>query len=116
MGLASEPVAQAEVFWAIRRLLEQQARGRPLVLVVEDIHWAEPTLLDLIEHIVDWSRDAPMLVLCPARPELLDARPGWGGGKLNSDDAAARAPRRRRRPSRLIEAIPGGEALPADGP
>src|SRR5206468_3269486 len=48
------------------------------------IHWAEPTLLDLIEHVADWSRDAPILLLCLARAELLDRRPAWGGGKLNA--------------------------------
>ena len=55
------------------------ARERPLALVVEDIHWAEPTLLDLIEHLADWTRDAPLLLLCLARPELLDERPAWAG-------------------------------------
>ena len=75
---------QEEVFWAIRKLFEHLARDRPLVVVIEDIHWAEPTLLDLIEHVADWSRDAPILLLCPARPELLDDRAGWGGGTLNA--------------------------------
>ena len=60
------------------------ARRRPLVVVVDDIHWAEPTLLDLIDHVADWSRDAPILVVCPARPELLDVRRGWGGWKINA--------------------------------
>jgi hypothetical protein len=46
-----------------------------------DIHWGEPTFLDLIEHIADWSRDAPILLLCLARPELLDVRPGWAAGR-----------------------------------
>ena len=70
-----------ETFWAVRTLLESLARTRPLVLVLDDIHWAEPTLLDLIEHLADWVRDAPLLVLCVARHELLEKRPGWGGGK-----------------------------------
>ena len=82
LGRARPP--QEELFWAIRRLLEHLAAERPLVVVIEDIHWAEPTLLDLIDHVADWSRDAPILLLCPARPELLDARTGWGGGKLNA--------------------------------
>jgi class 3 adenylate cyclase len=68
-----------ETFWAYRKLFEALAKERPLVLVLEDIHWAEPTLLDLIEHIVEWTRDAPMLIVCVARPELLDERPGWSG-------------------------------------
>jgi predicted ATPase/class 3 adenylate cyclase len=73
-----------ETFWAVRRLFEAVARERPLVVVFEDIHWAEPTLLDLIDHLAEWSRDAPILLLCLARPELLEHRPSWAGGKLNS--------------------------------
>jgi class 3 adenylate cyclase/predicted ATPase len=68
-----------ETFWAYRKLLEALAKERPLVLVLEDIHWAEPTLLDLIEHIVEWTRETPMLIVCLARPDLLDERPGWSG-------------------------------------
>jgi class 3 adenylate cyclase len=71
-----------EVFWAVRKALEQRAREWPLALIVEDIHWAEPTLLDLIEHVHDWTRDAPVLVLCLSRPELRGERPGWAGEAL----------------------------------
>jgi class 3 adenylate cyclase/predicted ATPase len=71
-----------ETFWAYRKLFEALAKKRPLVLVLEDIHWAEPTLLDLIEHIVEWTREAPMLIVCVARPELLDERPAWSGELL----------------------------------
>jgi hypothetical protein len=74
----------AETQLSTRALLEQRAAERPLVLVVDDLHWAEPPMLDLIEHVADWSRSAPILLLCLARPELLDVRPGWGGGKLNA--------------------------------
>jgi hypothetical protein len=73
-----------EASWAIRRFLEALSRARPVVAVLDDIHWAEPTLLDVIEHVADWSRDAPILLLCMARPELLEERPGWGGGKRNA--------------------------------
>ena len=73
-----------ETFWAVRRLFEALARAGPLVIVVDDLHWAEPTFLDLIEHVADFSRDFPILIVCIARPELLDTRPGWGGGKLNA--------------------------------
>jgi class 3 adenylate cyclase/tetratricopeptide (TPR) repeat protein len=69
---------------ATRALLEERARERPLVLVIDDLHWAEEPMLDLVEHVVDWSRAASILLLCVARPELLDVRPGWGGGKLNA--------------------------------
>jgi tetratricopeptide (TPR) repeat protein len=74
----------AEIAWAFRKLLESQAGERPLVVVFDDLHWGEPTFLDLVEHVADLSRDAPILLLCMARPELLDARPSWGGGKLNA--------------------------------
>ena len=74
----------AETQLATRALLEERARERPLVLLIDDLHWAEEPMLDLVEHVVDWSRAAPILVLCVARPELLDVRPGWGGGKLNA--------------------------------
>src|SRR5436190_12223662 len=73
-----------ETFWAVRRLFEELARERPLVVVLEDVHWAEPTLLDLLEYLAGWIHDAPVLLLCIARPDLLDERPGWltqtGGG------------------------------------
>ena len=73
-----------EIALQTRRILEQLARERPLVVVFDDLQWAEPTFLDLLDHVTDLARDAPMLLLCVARPELLDHRPGWGGGKLNS--------------------------------
>ena len=85
VGFADEPaLAREETFQAVRRLFETIARERPLVVVFDDIHWAEPTFLDLIDHLVDWSREAPIFLLCVARPELLEARVGWGGGKLNA--------------------------------
>jgi tetratricopeptide (TPR) repeat protein len=73
-----------ETFWRVRKLLEGVAAERPLVVLLDDMHWAEPTFLDLVEHLADLSRDAPILLLCLARPELLDARSAWGGGKLNA--------------------------------
>ena len=69
---------------ATRKLLEAEAAERPLVVVWDDIQWAETAFLDLIEHIADWSRGAPIFVLCVARPELLQLRPAWGGGKPNA--------------------------------
>jgi class 3 adenylate cyclase/tetratricopeptide (TPR) repeat protein len=81
IGLPGAQAAPDETFWSIRRFLEAIARRGPLVACFEDIHWAEPTLLDLIEHIAAWSRDAPILLVCAAREELLDRRPAWGGGE-----------------------------------
>jgi len=72
----------AETFWATRRLLETLARERPLIVCVEDVHWAEPTFLDLVEYVAAWSVDAPFVLLCLARPELLEIRPSWGGASL----------------------------------
>ena len=76
--------AQEELVWAFRRALEHLTDERPLIVLIDDIHWAEPTLLDLIESVSDLARDAPILVICPARPEFLDDRSTWGGGKLNA--------------------------------
>jgi len=73
-----------DIPWAVRKLLETAAQSSPVVAVFDDIHWGEPTFLDLLEHVADLSREAPLLLLCLARPELLDRRPGWGGGKLNA--------------------------------
>jgi class 3 adenylate cyclase/tetratricopeptide (TPR) repeat protein len=73
-----------EIAWAFRKLLESVAGEQPLVCVFDDVHWGEETFLDLIEHIADLSRDAPILLLCMARPELLDRRAGWAGGKVNA--------------------------------
>jgi class 3 adenylate cyclase/tetratricopeptide (TPR) repeat protein len=78
-----------ETFWAYRKLFDALAKERPLVLVLEDIHWAEPTLLDLIEHVVEWTQEAPMLIVCVARPELLDERPGWSGELIELEPLAS---------------------------
>ena len=69
---------------AFRRLLEARAAERPQVVVIDDLQWAEPVFVDLVEHVADLSRDAPIFLLCIARTELLDVRPGWGGGKMNA--------------------------------
>jgi class 3 adenylate cyclase len=84
LGDESAASSPEEIAWAFRKLLEARAAERPLLVVFEDIHWGEPAFLDLVEHVADLSRDAPILLLCMARPELLDTRPAWGGGKLNA--------------------------------
>ena len=78
IGVAESPAAPGEAFWAVRRLLESIAREGPVVVALDDIHWAEPTLLDLVEYLGEWA-EGPILVVCLARGDLLDARPGWGG-------------------------------------
>jgi class 3 adenylate cyclase/tetratricopeptide (TPR) repeat protein len=83
IGLREGAAVPEETFWAVRKLLESLARKRPLAIVFDDIHWGQPTFLDLVEHIADWIRDVPLLLVCVARQELLDLRPAWAGGKLN---------------------------------
>ena len=84
LGESETPADAGEIAWGFRKLLEQEAQEQPLVCVLDDLHWAEETLLDLVEHVADLSRDAPLLLLCMARPELLERRPSWGGGKWNA--------------------------------
>ena len=90
---------RGEAFAAWRRFFEALAEQRPLVLVFEDLHFADDGLLDFVDHLVDWASGVPLLVVGTARPELLARRPGWGGGKPNaltlslsplSDDETAR--------------------------
>ena len=75
---------RAESFAAWRRFFEALAEQNPLVLIFDDLHWADDNLLDFVDHLVDWASSVPILVVCAARPELLDRRPAWGGGKLNA--------------------------------
>jgi len=84
LGETDQPASAEEIAWGFRKLLEQEARGHSLVVVFDDLHWAEETLFDLVEHVAELSRDAPILLLCMARPELLERRPSWGGGKWNA--------------------------------
>jgi tetratricopeptide (TPR) repeat protein len=108
-SLLAESAASAsaeEIAWAFRKLLEQQARASPLVVVFDDIHWGEETFLDLVEHVADLSRDAPMLLLCMARPELLEKRPQWGGGKWNATTVLLE-PLNREETDQLLDALGG---------
>jgi class 3 adenylate cyclase/tetratricopeptide (TPR) repeat protein len=75
---------QPEIAWAAREFVDELADVQPLVLVFEDIHWAEEPLLELIDHLAQWVRERSLLIVCLARPELLDVRPGWGGGRIRS--------------------------------
>ena len=77
-GQSGGTAPTGELFWAVRGLFGALARRRPLVVVLEDLHWAEPTLLDLVEYLASWKVDSPLLVISLARPDLLDERPGLG--------------------------------------
>ena len=72
---------RAEAFAAWRRFLEALAAQRPLILVLEDVHWADDTLLDFVEYLVEWAAGAPLFLLATTRPELLDRRPAWSASK-----------------------------------
>ncbi|HET8978526.1 MAG TPA: adenylate/guanylate cyclase domain-containing protein [Solirubrobacteraceae bacterium] len=100
-----------ELFFDVRRLLERLAAARPVILHVDDLQWAEPMLLDLLDHIAELSRGAPILLLCCARPELLEDRPSWGGGKLNATTALLE-PLPAADCERLLEHL-GGDLAPA---
>jgi predicted ATPase/class 3 adenylate cyclase len=113
LGFEEASGAAEEAFWATRTLLEALARQKPLVVVFDDIHWGEPTFLDLVEHVADWSRDAPILLVCPARPELLDVRPAWGGGKLNATTILLE-PLTEPESERLIDNLLGRAALASE--
>ena len=100
-----------ESFTAWRRFFEAVTERRPLVLVFEDLHWADDAVLDFVDHLVDWATAVPLLVLCTARPELLERRPGWGGGKRNFMTLTL-APLSDAEMKELIGAVVGDERVP----
>ena len=114
LGLGSGGAGTGEVTsWAVRKLFEGIAQRRPLVIVFDDLQWAEPTFLALVEYLAEQSRDAPILLLCTARPELFDSHPAWAGGKIEAvpmlleplDDGDCRT---------LVANLLGRGPLPAD--
>ncbi|MFL5964331.1 MAG: AAA family ATPase [Gaiellaceae bacterium] len=105
--------SREESFTAWRTFLEGVAAVRPLVLLVEDIHWADAALLEFLDHLLDWSNGVPLLVLCTARPELYDRYQGWGGGKRNSTTVAL-APLSSDDTARLVASLLDRPVLPAE--
>jgi class 3 adenylate cyclase/tetratricopeptide (TPR) repeat protein len=84
LGATDSAATIQETFWAVRKLFEHLAAERPLVVVFDDIQWGESTFLDLLEYAADWIRTAPVMILCQARPEVFEARPGWAMTRPNS--------------------------------
>ena len=84
LGTADSTASPEEIAWGFRRLFEELAREGPLVVVFDDIHWAEPPLLDLIEYVATFSHDVPLFLLCTARPDLFESRPDWAAPKPNA--------------------------------
>ncbi len=110
---AAEAGEREESFTAWRRFVEGIAAQRPLVLLFEDLHWADDALLAFIEHLVDWSSGVPLLVLCTARPELYERHAGWGGGKRNSNTISL-SPLGTEDTARLLAALLRKAVLPAE--
>ncbi len=104
---------RGEAFGAWRRFFEALAERSPLVLVFEDLHWADNGLLDFVDHLVDWASAVPLLVVCTARPELLERRPGWGGGKRDAATLSL-SPLTADETARLVAALLERAALPAE--
>ena len=113
LGEDEDVTSSDEIPWAVRKLLERAAQASPVVAVFDDIHWGEPTFLELVEHVADLSREAPLLLLCLARPELLDKRQGWGGGKLNATTLLLE-PLSAAETDELVERLIGDSALEPD--
>jgi class 3 adenylate cyclase/tetratricopeptide (TPR) repeat protein len=109
----TDDVPQSESFSAWKSFLEGLAEEQPLVLVFEDLHWADDGLLDFIDQLADWARSEPILVLCTARPELLERRPGWGGGKANASTLSL-PPLEDEETARLFASLLESPVLPAE--
>ncbi|MGH2540565.1 MAG: ATP-binding protein, partial [Actinomycetota bacterium] len=114
VGLEEAQTAEREEsFTAWRTFLEAIASTRPLVLVFEDLHWADPAMLAFVEHLADWASGVPLFVLCTARPELYERDPGWGGGKRNHT-AVSLSPLTSEETAQLIGALLDRTVLPAE--
>jgi class 3 adenylate cyclase len=105
--------SRAEIFAAWRKFFEALAEKRPLVLVFEDLQWADDGLLDFVDHLVEWASGVPLLCVCTARPELLERRPDWGGGKRNATTVSL-SPLSDDETARLVHALLGTSVLPAE--
>jgi class 3 adenylate cyclase/tetratricopeptide (TPR) repeat protein len=112
IGAAETAGPPEETAWAFRKLFEALARERPLLAIVDDIHWAEPTLLDLLEYLVSFSADAPILLLCLARGDLFDSRPSWAAPRPNAT-LLELTPLSEAESEGLIERLLGGRDLAA---
>ncbi len=104
---------RAEAFSAWRTFLEALAAFRPLIMVIEDLHWADDAMIDFVEHLADWVTGVPLLLLCTARPELYERRPGWGGGKRNSTTVAL-SPLQADEIAALVSSLLNETLLPAE--
>ncbi|HSK35397.1 MAG TPA: AAA family ATPase, partial [Actinomycetota bacterium] len=111
IGLEADPAPIEEAAWTTRRLLASLAVDRPLVVVFDDLHWAEPTFLDLVEQLGEGGHQAPILLVVVARPELLEQRPAWAGGRPNAVSMLLE-PLGPAESGALLDGLAGGGALP----
>ena len=111
IGLSHDLYGKDELFWGVRAVLQELARRRPLVMVFDDIHWAEPTFLDLIEDILDASLGVPLLLLCAARHELLEDRPSFAAGRRTASQVDL-AELSRTESGRVVRNLLGEASLP----
>jgi class 3 adenylate cyclase/tetratricopeptide (TPR) repeat protein len=91
LGLVPTAPSIQETFWAVRKLFEHLSARRPLVVVFDDVHWGQPTFLDLLDYLTDRMANTPALIICESRPELLDVRSGWMTGHHNASLIALKA-------------------------
>ncbi|MCZ7590173.1 MAG: AAA family ATPase [Gaiella sp.] len=111
VGTAEPSGPPEESFWAFRKLFEALARQRPLIAIVDELQWAEPTLLDLLEYLVTFAADEPILLLCLSRPELLDERPTWAAPR-RAATVVALEPLGEAESSALVETIAATQGVP----
>jgi predicted ATPase/class 3 adenylate cyclase len=110
VGVGGSPAGLQETFWAVRRFLEWLGVDRPVVLVLDDLQWAEPSFLDLVEYLAGWSRDVPLLLLGLARPDLHDLRPTWGQGPADAGTLSLTA-LDEEESRRFVDGLLGGEGI-----
>ena len=104
---------EREIAWGMRRYLEAVAKGAPLIVVVDDTQWAEPPVIGLLEELAERSVDAPLFLVCVARPEFLESHPTWGAGKSNSSNITL-DPLNAAETGTLISSLLEIESLPAN--
>jgi hypothetical protein len=111
LGVAS-PASAQETFWALRRGLELVAAQRPILIVLEDLHWGQPMFLDLIEHLIEWVTEAPVLLLALARPELREVREALAFAGRRTADVIELSPLDEKQSRALVSGLLGGAELP----
>jgi len=111
IGTAEPSGAPEEIFWAFRKLFESIAREQPLIAVVDELQWAEPTLLDLLEYLVTFAANEPILLLCLTRPELFDERPSWAAPRRDAT-VVTLEPLAERESTTLVRALGATHGVP----